>query len=195
MSTPVSATGRGAVVAGFDGSPHARQAVLWAAQEAANRRRELVVVSAIRGAYPELTVNPGAVALPDAMTDEGPRKHAERELAVVVAECARVAPEADVRPHVVYGHPTEVLTRVAQEAVLLVVGSSGSTGLTRALLGSSQRISCTPPPRRSWWHATRRSTRARSWSVWTARSSAHPRSTSASTSPPVTAATWSRCTP
>ncbi|SDM92930.1 Nucleotide-binding universal stress protein, UspA family [Lentzea albidocapillata subsp. violacea] len=136
MSTPVSATGRGAVVAGFDGSSQARQAVLWAAREAANRQRELVVVNAIRGAYPELTVNPGAVALPGAVTEEAPLERAEHELAVVVAECARVAPDIDVRPHVVYGHPTEVLSRVAEEAVLLVVGPVGTTGLTRALLGS-----------------------------------------------------------
>lgn len=140
MSTPVAQIGRGAVVAGFDGSPQARQAALWAAREAENLRRELVVVNALRAAFPELTVNPVAVALPDAatgaMAEEKTRKHAEHELAVIAAECARVAPTTEVRPHVVYGHPTEVLSRVAQEAALLVVGASGSTGLTRALLGS-----------------------------------------------------------
>jgi nucleotide-binding universal stress UspA family protein len=136
MSAPVTEIGRGAVVAGFDGSPRSREAVLWAAREAANRRRDLVVVTAVRAVYPELTVNPGAVALPDASTEEAARKRAEHELALVVADCARVAPETEVRPQVVHGHPTEVLTRVAEEAVLLVVGPVGSTGLTRALLGS-----------------------------------------------------------
>lgn len=53
--------------------------------EAANRQCELVVVNTIRGAYPELTVRPGAVALPEAATEDAPRKRAEHELALVVA--------------------------------------------------------------------------------------------------------------
>jgi nucleotide-binding universal stress UspA family protein len=136
MSTAVAEIGRGAVVAGYDGSPRAHQAVLWAAREAGSRRRDLVVVHAIPGSFPELTVSPVAVAMPDAATEEISRKHAEDELALVVAECAQVAPHIEVRSHVVHGHPSEVLSRVAEEAVLLVAGSSGHTGLTRALLGS-----------------------------------------------------------
>jgi nucleotide-binding universal stress UspA family protein len=137
MSSPGHGDARGAVVVGFDGSEPARLAAFWAAREAASRRRRLLVVNVLRGPMPELAMSPLAVPLPDAVTDEAVRGYAEKELAEVAAECERVSPGLDVRTSLEDGYAADALSRVAQGADLLAVGSSGRSGLSRALLGST----------------------------------------------------------
>ncbi|WP_447007395.1 universal stress protein [Saccharothrix isguenensis] len=137
MSSPGHVDARGAVVVGFDGSDPSRLAAFWAAREAVSRQRRLLVVDVLRGPMPELTMSPMAVPLPDAVTDEAVRGYAEKELAEVVAECERLCPGLDVRPALVDGYPGEALSRVSEGAELLAMGSSGRSGLSRALLGST----------------------------------------------------------
>jgi nucleotide-binding universal stress UspA family protein len=128
---------RGAVVVGFDGSEQARLAVFWAAREAASRRRRLLVVDVLRGPVPDLAFTPMSVPMPEAESEEAVRGYAERELAGVAAECERLCRGLDVRTALDHGYAAEALGRLARDADLLVVGSSGRSGLSRALLGST----------------------------------------------------------
>ncbi|WP_033438601.1 universal stress protein [Saccharothrix sp. NRRL B-16314] len=137
MSSPRHGGAHGAVVVGFDGSEPSRLAAFWAAREAASRRCGLLVVNVLRGPMPELAMSPMAVPLPDAVTDEAVRGFAEKELAEVAAECEQRTPGLDVRTSLEDGYSADVLSRVARGAELLAVGSSGRSGLSRALLGST----------------------------------------------------------
>ncbi|MFD1150631.1 universal stress protein [Saccharothrix hoggarensis] len=129
--------GHGMVVAGFDGSDQARSAALWAAREARGRDVPLLLVDVLRGPVPDLAFTPMAVPLPEAVSEEAVRRYAEDELAVVAADCTRLCPGLDVRTALEYGHPADALGRVARGADVLVLGSSGRSRLSRALLGST----------------------------------------------------------
>ena len=130
-------TGKHAIVAGCDGSPSARSAALWAAEEAASRRCGLLLVHVVRGPLPELVFTPMSTPLPDAMSEQSVRSRAENDLAGLAAECTRRSPGLDVTTRVEYGHPAGVLDELGRDAELLVVGSSGLSGLSRVLLGST----------------------------------------------------------
>ncbi len=136
MSSPDSAVGLGAVVVGFDGSQRARQAAHWAAREAVSRGRRLVIVNAIRGPFPEVVVTPVSMPLPQLVDEKAVRAYTNDHLAELADECEEVAPGVVVDTRVFDGHPAAVLSEVAREAVLLVVGSSGATGLARVFTGS-----------------------------------------------------------
>ncbi len=136
MKSPESAIGRGAVVVGFDGSERSRQATRWAAREAAGRGARLVVVNVIRGPFPEVVVTPVSMPLPQLVGEQAVRAYTKDHLAELAAECAEVAPGVDVDTRAFDGHPAAVLAEVGREALLLVVGSSGATGLSRVFAGS-----------------------------------------------------------
>ncbi|SDJ02084.1 Nucleotide-binding universal stress protein, UspA family [Lentzea albidocapillata subsp. violacea] len=125
------------IVVGFDGSAAARTAALWAAKEAASRHCELLLVHVIRGPVPELVYTPLSTPLPMAVTEESVRAHAENELTNLAAECVRLSPGLGTTTRVEYGHPADVLDDLARDAEMLVVGSSGRSGVNRALLGST----------------------------------------------------------
>lgn len=122
---------------GFDGSPSARSAALWAAEEAASRDCGLLLVHVVRGPLPELVFTPMSTPLPDAVSEQSVRSRAENDLADLTAECNRLSPGLNITTRIEYGHPTDVLGEIGRNAELLVVGSSGRSGLTRALLGST----------------------------------------------------------
>ncbi|KOX19006.1 hypothetical protein ADK67_34605 [Saccharothrix sp. NRRL B-16348] len=141
MSDPRDGDARGAVVVGYDGSEQARQAAFWAAREASSRGCALLVVDVLRGPMPDLAFASMTVPLPEAMieemTEEAVRGYAERELAAVADDCARLCAGLEVRTRLERGHPADVLSTLGRDAELLVVGSSGRSGLARALLGST----------------------------------------------------------
>lgn len=137
MADPPNGDGRGAVVVGFDGSEQARLAAFWAAREAASRGCALLVVDVLRVPMPDLALTSMTVPLPEAMTEEAVRGYAEGELAAVAAECERLCAGLEVRTRLEHGHPADALSALARDAELLVVGSSGRSGLSRALLGST----------------------------------------------------------
>lgn len=130
-------SGRHAVVVGFDGSPPARSAAVWAAEEAASRDCELLLVQVVRGPVPELVFTPLSTPLPEAVSEESVRSHAENELADLSDECIRMFPDLHITTRLEHGHPSEALREVGRDAEMLVVGSSGRSGLSRALLGST----------------------------------------------------------
>jgi nucleotide-binding universal stress UspA family protein len=125
-----------AVVVGFDGSEQARQATRWAAHEASSRGCGLVIVHALRGPVPELVYTPMSMPLPEAVSDQAVRSRTESRLADLAAECERQWSDVDVRTCLEHGNPAEVLRHAGRDADLIVVGSSGHSGLARALLGS-----------------------------------------------------------
>ncbi|WP_367127997.1 universal stress protein [Saccharothrix sp. HUAS TT1] len=133
---PSGAVGRGAVVVGFDGSQRSRQAAHWAAREAVGRGLRLLVVNVLRGPFPEVVVTPVSTPLPQFVGEDAVRAYTTDHLAELAAECGRVAPGVEVTTRSFDGHPAAVLGEVARDAALLVVGSSGATGLARVFAGS-----------------------------------------------------------
>lgn len=125
------------IVVGVDGSAAARSAALWAAKEAASRHCGLLLVHVVRGPAPELVYTPLSTPLPTAMSEESVRTHAENALTDLAAECTRLSPGLDARTRVEHGHPADVLDDIGRDADMLVVGSSGRSGVTRALLSST----------------------------------------------------------
>jgi nucleotide-binding universal stress UspA family protein len=127
------------VVAGFDGSDHARLAVSWAAGEAASRGCDLTVVEVVD--WPVTgTLPPTAMAMPPGgslLEERTLRDHAERRLADVEREVQQARPEVRVGTRVEFGRAAEALARVAGATDLVVIGSSGRSALPRMLLGST----------------------------------------------------------
>ncbi|MEU4765183.1 universal stress protein [Actinosynnema sp. NPDC023794] len=132
MADPRNSDGRGAVVVGFDGSEQARLAAFWAAREAARRGCALLVVDVLRVPMPDLALTSTTVPLPEAMTEEAVRGHAEREPAAVAADCRALCAGLEVRTRLEQGHPADALSTLGRDADLLV-GVDGSPTSERAL--------------------------------------------------------------
>jgi nucleotide-binding universal stress UspA family protein len=124
------------ILVGVDGSDHSRCAVRWAMQEAALHQAPLTV----------MTVRP-AEARPATMFFWGLHIHADngqnedlvrnavKELADQVAsEVHGTLPEITVS--VATGNPAEELVNASRDADMLVVGSRGTGGFGRLVLGS-----------------------------------------------------------
>jgi len=107
----------GRVVVGVDGSPAARAAARFAAQEAALLGAGLTIVHAWQ--WP-----------PDF------ERAAEQTLADCVQEVAEAYPQLDVRPAVFGVGAAEALIAASRGAALVVVGSRGRGGFKSLLLGS-----------------------------------------------------------
>lgn len=117
----------GRVVAGFDGSPAARAALDWAADEADRRDAELVVVHVWRYPYSD-----------DRDGDEA-RDFTRVDAALVLdtgVEQARARSRGPVRGELVEAPPADGLLGVAGEADLVVIGSRGHGGIYSSLFGS-----------------------------------------------------------
>lgn len=132
---------RGGVVAGFDGSDRAWQAVRWAAAEAAHRLCPLLLVHAHLNA---VTSAWGTVAAPGwgaaVVFDDTPLlRQAEDHLRAAAEECRRREPGLDVDVKVVSGRASPALIEAARtvDAELVVVGVSQQWALSRALLGTT----------------------------------------------------------
>ncbi|MGY6652926.1 universal stress protein [Amycolatopsis sp. TRM77291] len=140
MTSPESTMDKGAVVAGYDGSEEARKAVRWAAGEAAARGRGLVVAHVV-GFPPVPEALPGGGAWPRPgfleAGQETAQRHAEAMLGDIAQECRRAWPGLAVSTRLLSGRAPDELARAAENAELLVIGSSGLTALPRLLVGST----------------------------------------------------------
>jgi nucleotide-binding universal stress UspA family protein len=117
------------IVAGVDGSPSSKAALVWAVRQA--ELTGAVVEAVIAWWYPSgYGLAPAADGVVDFEGDAG------KTLAEAIAEVSGVAPDVMVSPRVIEGHPAGVLLREARGADLLVVGSRGHGGFAAALLGS-----------------------------------------------------------
>ncbi|GAB2806910.1 universal stress protein [Lentzea nigeriaca] len=123
------------VVVGFDGSDLARQAVLWGAEEASRSGAALQVVQAVRAPLPEPVFTPMTTPVPEFVTEETMRRSAEDHLAEIAAEIRRSWPNLRVSTRVGLGRPVDVLAM--EDGELLVLGSSGRTGIAEMFLGST----------------------------------------------------------
>lgn len=123
------------VVVGVDGSEPARRALDWAMTEAELRRLPLHVVSAAppAGTYSALA---GGVYVEDVhSTLETVR--GETEAMVGDVNLNREHPfDGELHIQVFAGTATEVLLGMSERHVLVVVGSRGTGGFSRLLLGS-----------------------------------------------------------
>lgn len=130
----------GRIVVGVDGSAHAQHALDVAIEEARLRDAHLVVAMAwsMPAVYPGLEYAVGGILKSELQAS------AEKELEDILAD----APGDVVIERVVsMGSPPHMLTRLAEDADLLVVGSRGRGGFKGLLLGSTShavlgRASC-----------------------------------------------------
>lgn len=123
----------GTIVVGFDGSPHARAALEYAAREALSHGADLRVVSVWH--VPTMAYAAGIGPAPGFdphELEEAARQTASHALEQMGRDATRLTVETRVRE----GHPAHVLVEEAAEADLLVLGSRGLGGFRGLLLGS-----------------------------------------------------------
>ncbi|MGI5291914.1 universal stress protein [Nonomuraea polychroma] len=118
------------IIVGVDGSPNARTAVEWAADDAFRMRLPLRIVHAVDRSPYQIGKYPN-VALPDVLLGEGRRILDEAE-----ALARERQPTVEVETRDIEGAPAVVLREQAMEAAEMVVGSRGLGGFAGALLGS-----------------------------------------------------------
>lgn len=114
------------IIVGVDGSVSARQAVLWAAREAARHKAPLRLVHAAVaiGEY-------APVALPQTMYDALAGEGRES-----LRQAAELAPGVEVTTDLRTGSPAQVLVAESRVARVVVLGSRGLGGFTGMLVGS-----------------------------------------------------------
>ncbi|MQS16911.1 universal stress protein [Streptomyces kaniharaensis] len=117
------------VVVGVDGSPSSHAALRWAVRHA-----KLIggVVDAVGAWEPPSHFGWSAPVVDMSYDKDLAERRFTDELQAVLGADRPV----EVRQTMVMGDPSDVLLDAAQGAELLVVGSHGHTGFTRALLGS-----------------------------------------------------------
>ena len=124
------------IFVGVDGSDHSRLALAWALREAARQGAPLTVIS-VRPApvRPATDIYWAVPDLPEDPRGEEAALQALREFVDKVAdETGETVP--DISLVVEKGDPAEELIRASRDADLLVVGSRGSGGFARLMLGS-----------------------------------------------------------
>ncbi|MEV0552491.1 MULTISPECIES: universal stress protein [unclassified Streptomyces] len=117
------------VIVGLDGSPESHAAAEWAAREAKLHGLPLKLVNVWEPA-------PTPVAQAPLLGAETQQHWSER-IPREAAEGLRLRhPGVEITAEQVYGRPSEVLARPAQDAALLVLGSRGLSGIGGFLVGS-----------------------------------------------------------
>lgn len=121
------------VIVGIDGSDHSRKALEWAMNEAAIRHVPLTVIIAHQIAVGYWG---SAVSYPeDHALSEHARKAAQEATDKAVAQLGESRP-ASISVRSISGSPAEELVSASADADLLVVGSRGSGGFGRLVMGS-----------------------------------------------------------
>jgi nucleotide-binding universal stress UspA family protein len=132
----------GTIVVGVDGSPASLAALRWAAEEAGLRKARLVAVHVWEFVPPAALAEPGLIPIAgvDVVgTLDAERDAAEAELDDALGDAFSGEPPVEIEKKLVEDAPAEGLERESKDADLLVVGSSGRSGLKAALLGSVSR--------------------------------------------------------
>jgi nucleotide-binding universal stress UspA family protein len=121
---------KGAVVLGYDGTPHSDAALDWAARYAMTHGRPLLIVHAagIPTAYDSFT------GIQENRRDL--RQLGEQTVEAAVPRVHDLAPGLTVETRVALGNAHQVLLESAEGAHLLVVGSRGRGAFASLLLGS-----------------------------------------------------------
>jgi nucleotide-binding universal stress UspA family protein len=119
------------VIVGYDGSDGSQRAVRWAARHASATKVPLLIAHC--STWPLFTHNLGPVK---GVKDSGLQHEAEKTLAEGVELAAQAAPHLEITQRLLTGFPAEVLTKLSQEASLLVTGTRGLGGFAGLLVGS-----------------------------------------------------------
>ena len=125
------------IIAGVDGSDHSRTALAWAMREAVQHHLPLTIITVLPPPVRPATRIYWNIPedLPDHSLDTEPARKALEQLADEVASgIGGTPPEFTVI--VATGDPAEELIRQSQDADMLVVGSRGSGGFAKLLMGS-----------------------------------------------------------
>ncbi|CCQ46068.1 universal stress family protein [Pseudarthrobacter siccitolerans] len=119
------------VVAGYDGSVEAAQAVRWAATQACRRNARLLLVHC--SLWPLVTTDLGPVP---GVADSGLERSAQITLEEGLAHARHAEPDLNIQTELPYGWPTAHLVKLSAGKELLVVGSRGLGGFMGLLVGS-----------------------------------------------------------
>ena len=122
------------IIVGIDGSGHSRKALEWAIKEAAAHHSPLTVVTvhqAAAGYFGNPASYPGDVALTEKATEA-----ARAEIEQVLAGLGETRPPS-ITVKAVNGFPVEVLIDAGKDADMIVLGSRGTGGFARLMLGST----------------------------------------------------------
>lgn len=122
------------ITVGVDGSSGARQALEWAMEEAAAHDAPLTVLTVHVVATDGWTGKP--IILPADQPELEKTRHAGEEAVAEVASHLGESRPASVTIRAVNGIPAQELINASRDADLLVVGSRGTGGFARLLLGS-----------------------------------------------------------
>ena len=121
------------IVVGIDGSEHSRRALEWAVREAALRRAPLTVLT-VHQAVADYW---GAASFPeDAALAKQALEAAEAETDRALKAIGEAPKPSAVTVKATTGLPAEELLHAADGADILVVGSRGTGGFRRLLMGS-----------------------------------------------------------
>jgi nucleotide-binding universal stress UspA family protein len=119
------------IIVGVDGSHHSRYALGWAMREAKLLHAPLTVITV----HPAMISYWGAVTYPEGAIDrEQARQEVQDMVDKVASEIGETVP--DVTVDVCTGSAAEELITASRRADLLVVGSRGSGGFARLVMGS-----------------------------------------------------------
>jgi nucleotide-binding universal stress UspA family protein len=127
-----SEPGRQVVVTGVDGSAESIAALRWACRYGSATG---AAVRAVRAWHYPSAVGPAPVGVAPEPVREEVEQHIREDLAAAIAQADPELAGDHVEPHLVYGHPAEVLIDLSKGAGLLVVGHRGR-GFTGMLTGS-----------------------------------------------------------
>lgn len=127
-------THTGAIIVGYDGSPHADRALRWAADQADLEHRELVVLHAARDDDTRTAIVLGSSVLPISPAEL--LKHATAVVERGVAAARERHPRLTVTALPQLGDARRELVEHSSTAAMVVVGSRGHGAVTSALVGS-----------------------------------------------------------
>jgi nucleotide-binding universal stress UspA family protein len=123
------------IVVGVDGSDNSRRALGWAMREAVHRQVPLVVMTVQPDPIRPVTGIYWGVHSGNSFKPELAQKSLQEFVDQVASEIGGTVPEITVSATA--GEVAEELIKASRDADLLVVGSRGSGGFARLLLGST----------------------------------------------------------